>query len=138
MSRTVNTDTIITPDLADIQKMQPYAMYGIYSHLHILATDKTGKRETIKFTQPVDSFRHSMMAENGYRSHRHVAENGDLHIMYQCPGITCYANCTDEMDALEADGFTDVRYSDDWILLILTQDSMWRAVKRGDIKTTGA
>jgi hypothetical protein len=42
------------------------------------------------------------------------------------------------MDALEADGFTDVRYSDDWILLILTQDSMWRAVKRGDIKTTGA
>ena len=138
MSRVIYPNTIITPDLADLNSLMPYAVYGIYSHLFILATDKDGKRETIHLTQEVDSFRHQMMCENGYCVHRRIADNGDLHIVYEAPGITCYNSSTDAMKALEDEGYTDVRYSSDHILVILPKESLWIAVKKGVLKTKGA
>jgi len=64
--------------------------------------------------------------------------NDELHINYHSDDCSAYVGMGDVMNELTEEGYTDVRYSDDGILLMLTECAVRRLVRQGVLQTKGA
>lgn len=136
MSR-IDLNTVETPSPRMITTLAPYAIYGVKAHLVLSAVAPNGVREDIRVTQDINPERFGFWAEYPVRSIRGIV-NDELHINYHAHDVSAYDGIREVMDELTEEGYTDIHYSDDGILLMLTESAVRRLVRKGVMKLKGA
>jgi hypothetical protein len=136
MSR-IDLNTVLTPDITLLNQLAPRSIYGCKAHLVLSAIAPNGKREDVRVTQDIDPQRLAFLCQCSVRMSRGVV-NDELHINYHSDDCSAYVGMGDVMNELTEEGYTDVRYSDDGILLMLTECAVRRLVRQGVLQTKGA
>lgn len=136
MSR-IDLNTVLTPDITLLNQLAPFSIYGCKAHLVLSAIAPNGKREDVRVTQDIDPQRLAFLSESTVRMSRAVV-NDELHINYHADDCSAYVGVGDVMDELTEEGYTDIHYSDDGILLMLTECAVRRLVRKGVLQTKGA
>lgn len=136
MSR-IDLNTVETPSPKLITTLAKYAIYGVKAHLVLSAVAPNGVREDVRVTQDINQERFGFWAECPIRSSRGVV-NDELHINYHSDDVSAYDGIGQVIAELTEEGYTDIRYSDDGILLMLTECAVRRLVRKGVLKTKGA
>lgn len=134
MSRTVDLNTIASPLCYELEKMRTrgYDTYGIYAHVRLEGTIN-GKREDIRLTKEI-----SKNQLDWYAAHhpdvRTKVIDGELHLTYHSPHSCWEGQYNNEIaQELELEGYTDVKYKENWVLFILTEECAWRGLKCRDL-----
>lgn len=129
--------TIATPDLDQLLTLNHHTMYGVKAHLWVSTVNPNGVKEIVRVAQDVDKERWEYACSCPQTIDR-WSDDRHLHIKYRVQGASAYVGCGDVYDELRDEGYTDVRYSDDFYLLTLDLEDLPRLVRRGVLQTTGA
>lgn len=128
--------TVETPHLRLLPELTKNALYGVKAHVIFTARNPQGKREDIRMTQDVNAANLASMIDCGFTSQRWI-DGKELNVLYRS-NASAYEGIKEAKAELIEEGYEDVLYSSDGILLILDEMSVRRLIKKGVMQTKGA
>lgn len=132
----IDLTTVQSPYPNELPAVDAYCIHGIYAHL-MLSGIKDGKREYVKFTQPITDERLGWLVTSERVTMYRSIQGSQLHVSYKAD-FNAYEGAADRMAEMIDEGYEDVSYSDDCTYVILESECIRAAIRKGVMKLKGA